>query len=78
MVNRQEGIDYLKNELGKIPLYDLYHLGRHCTYYDLRKELRIIVEYGMRVVGPRAAMTEEEIEKLTTYGSELGEINGRR
>ena len=32
----------------------------------------------MRVVGPRAAMTEEEIEKLTAYGSELDEINGRR
>ena len=64
--------------MGKIPLYDLYHLGRHCAYYDLRKELGIIVEYGMRVVGPRAAMTEEEIEKLTAYGSKLDEINGRR
>ena len=38
----------------------------------------MIVEYGMRVVGPRASMTEEEIEKLTAYGSELDEINGGR
>lgn len=67
MVNREEGIDYLKNELGKIPLYDLYHLGRHCAYYDLRKELGIIVEYGMRVVGPRASMAEEEIDRLIKY-----------
>ena len=67
MVNREEGIDYLKNDLGKVPLYDLYHLGRHCAYYDLREELGMIIEYGMRVVGPRASMTEDEIDKLIRY-----------
>ena len=77
MVNRQEGIDYLQKELGKIPLYDLYHLGRHCTYYDLRKELGIIVEYGMRVVGPRAEMSDEEIKKLTEYRADMNNIDKR-
>lgn len=67
LVNREEGITFLQKELGKIPLYDLYHLGRHCAYFDLRKELGLIVEYGMRVVGPRASMSEAEIEQLTKY-----------
>lgn len=67
LVNRQEGVDYLEKELGVIPLYDLYHLGRSCKYYDFRKELGMVIEYGMRVVGPRAAYSEEEIEKLTAY-----------
>ncbi len=67
LVNRQEGVDYLEKELGFIPLYDLYHLGRSCKYYDFREELGLIIEYGMRVVGPRASYPEEEIEKLTVY-----------
>lgn len=71
MVNRQEGIDFLQQQLGKVPLYDLYHLGRHCAYYDLRRELGLIVEYGMRVVGPRAAMSQEEISRLTQKEGEV-------
>ena len=67
MVNREEGIHYLKDELGIQPLYDLYHRGRHCAYYDLRDTLGLIIEYGMRVVGPRASMSEEEIKQLTAY-----------
>ena len=27
----------------------------------------MIIEYGMRVVGPRASMTEDEIDKLIRY-----------
>lgn len=67
MVNREEGIAYLENELGHVPLYEVTHLGRNCKYFDLRKELGVIIEYGMRVVGPRASMSEEEIQKLVAY-----------
>lgn len=67
LANRAEGLEYLNRELGVVPLYDLYHLGRHCAYYDLRKELGLIVEYGSRVVGPRASMSDEEINRLIAY-----------
>lgn len=67
LVNREEGVDYLEKDLGIVPLYDLYHLGRSCKYYDFRKELGLMIEYGMRVVGPRASYPEGEIEKLTAY-----------
>ncbi len=67
LVNREEGIEWLEKDLGVVPLYDLYHLGRNCKYYDFRKELGMIIEYGMRVVGPRASMSEEELNKLIAY-----------
>lgn len=67
LANREEGIDFLKNDLGIQPLYDLYHLGRNCTYFDLRDTLGVVLEFGQRVVGPRASMTEEEIQKLIAY-----------
>ncbi len=65
--NREKGIEFLKNDLGIVPLYDLYHLGRSCVYFDLREQLGVILEFGMRVVGPRAALSEEEIAKLTAF-----------
>lgn len=67
LANREEGIDFLKNDLGIQPLYDLYHLGRNCVYFDLRESLGVILEFGQRVVGPRATMTDEEIQKLIAY-----------
>lgn len=67
LANREEGVEYIEKDLGIVPLYDLYHLGRNCKYYDFRKQLGLVIEYGMRVVGPRASMPEEEIEKLTRY-----------
>lgn len=67
LANREEGIDFLKNELQIPPFFDLYHLGRNCAYFDLRKELGLVVEVGSRVVGPRAAMSEEEIQELIAY-----------
>jgi hypothetical protein len=65
--NREEGLDFLKNEQGIAPFFDLYHLGRNCAYFDLRKELGLVAEIGSRIVGPRASMTEEEIENLIAY-----------
>ena len=67
MVNREEGISYLEKDLGMVPLYDVTHLGRNCKYFDLRKELGCVIEYGMRVVGPRVSYPEEEIQKLIAY-----------
>lgn len=67
LVNRQEGVNYLEKDLGYVPMYDVTHLGRNCKYYDFRKELGLVIEYGMRVVGPRASMSGEEIAKLTAY-----------
>ena len=67
LVNREEGVEYLEKDLGVIPLYDLYHLGRNCKYYDFRKELGLMIEYGMRLVGPRASMSEEELARLSAY-----------
>lgn len=67
LVNRQEGVDYLEKDLGIVPLYDVTHLGRNCKYYDFRKELGCVIEYGMRIVGPRASMSEEELKKLSAY-----------
>ena len=68
LVNREEGIEYIKEKMGSNPpLYDLYHLGRNCVYFDLRKELGMIIEYGMRIVGPRGRMSEEELDKLNAY-----------
>lgn len=67
LANREEGIDFLRNELGVPPFFDLFHLGRNCAYFDLREQLGLVVEVGSRVVGPRASMTEEQIEKLIAY-----------
>lgn len=67
LANREEGVAYLEQGLGKVPLYDLVHLGRSCKYYDFREELGLIAEYGMRVVGPRASLSEDEISRLTAY-----------
>ena len=60
-------MNYLEKDLGYVPMYDVTHLGRNCKYYDFRKELGLVIEYGMRVVGPRASMSGEEIAKLTAY-----------
>ena len=70
LANRREGIAYLEEDLGIPPFFDLSHLGRKCTYFDLRKQLGMIIEIGSRVVGPRAAMPEEQIRRLTAYGHE--------
>ncbi len=67
LANREEGIAFLKNELGIGPFFDLSHLGRNCAYFDLREQLGLVVEVGSRVVGPRAAMTDGDIQKLTAY-----------
>ena len=69
LVNREEGIDWIMNnwEGQQDPLVDLEYSGRNCKYFDLRKELGLIVEYGMRIVGPRASYTEEELNKLNRY-----------
>lgn len=67
LANREEGLDFLKNQLGIAPFLDLSHLGRNCAYFDLRKELGLVVEVGSRVVGPRASMTEDEIQRLIAY-----------
>lgn len=67
MANREEGISCLKNELEIKPFFDLYHLGRACTYFDLRDKLGLVIEIGSRVVGPRATYPEEEIQKLISY-----------
>ncbi|MGN0715328.1 MAG: hypothetical protein ACI4LN_05855 [Anaerovoracaceae bacterium] len=67
LVNREEGVEYLEKDLGVVPMYDLYHLGRNCKYYDFRKELGLVIEYGMRLVGPRASMSEEELARLSAY-----------
>lgn len=64
LANRQEGIDFLTKDLGIVPLMECYSFGRHCAYFDMRKELGIVFEIGSRVVGPRAKMTPEEIEAL--------------
>ncbi len=68
LANRREGIAFLKHELNIPPFFDLDHLGRNCAYFDLRRELGMVIEIGSRVVGPRAAMTEEDIRTLTAYG----------
>jgi len=70
LANRQEGIDFLREELGIRPFFDLTHLGRNCAYFDLRKELGMMIEIGSRVVGPRASMPEEDIRTLTAYEAE--------
>lgn len=69
LVNRAEGIDWIKSSLKNqdTPLYDLIFNGRSCTYFDLRDELGMTIEYGMRIVGPRARMSEEELNKLNSY-----------
>lgn len=67
LVNREESVEYLEKELGCLPMYDLYHLGRNCRYYDFRRELGLIIEYGMRLVGPRAELSEEELAALSAY-----------
>ncbi len=69
LVNREEGIKWIRESWPgqEPPLYDLYHLGRNCIYFDMRKELGITVEYGQRIVGPRARFTEEELEKINSY-----------
>ena len=67
LANREEGVHFLRDDLGIQPLYDLYHLGRNCIYFDLRESLGVVLEFGQRVVGPRATMTEDEIQKLTAY-----------
>lgn len=67
LANREEGVEYIEKDLGMVPMYDLYHLGRNCKYYDFRKQLGCVIEYGMRVVGPRASYSEEEIQKFISY-----------
>lgn len=70
LANRQKGIDFLRDELGIPPFFDLTHLGRNCAYFDLRRELGMIIEIGSRVVGPRASMPGEDIRTLTAYEAE--------
>ena len=67
LTDRQQGMDLLKKKLDIRPYYDLDHLGRNCAYFDLRRQLGMIIEIGSRVVGPRASMTEEEIQKLIAW-----------
>lgn len=69
LANRQEGLEFLTGELGIAPFFDLMYLGRNCAYFDLRRELGLVVEVGSRVVGPRAALPEEALRVLTEYGS---------
>lgn len=64
LANREEGLRFLRDELGKTPLLEGHFLGRHFAYFDMREELGITFEVGSRVVGPRASMTEEELQAL--------------
>ncbi|MCI8596908.1 MAG: hypothetical protein HFJ10_00460 [Lachnospiraceae bacterium] len=64
LANRQEGIDFLQQDLGIVPLMECWSFGRHCAYFDMREQLGIVFEIGSRVVGPRAKMSAEEIEAL--------------
>ena len=57
LANRQEGLDFLRNELGIVPLMECVNNG----YMDMRETLGLIIEIGSRVVGPRAKMSEEEL-----------------
>ena len=69
LVSREEGVEWIKRAIPgqKVPLYDLIFNGRNCTYFDLRDELGMTIEYGQRIVGPRARMSEEELERLNAY-----------
>lgn len=58
LANRQEGLDFLRGELGVVPLMECWNHGRHCVYMDLREQLGLIVEIGSRVVGPKAVMVQ--------------------
>lgn len=64
LANREEGLQFLKEELGLTPLLEGHYLGRHFVYFDMRRELGITFEVGSRVVGPRASMSPEEIQAL--------------
>lgn len=64
LANREEGLDFLRKELGMVPLMEGHFLGRHFAYFDMRKELGITFEVGSRVVGPRSSMSEEELRCL--------------
>ena len=67
LADRANGIRALKEDWKVAPFYDLDHLGRNCAYFDLREQLGLVIEVGSRVVGPRAAMSEEEIRRLTAF-----------
>ena len=64
LANREEGLRFLREEVGKTPLMEGYFLGRHFAYFDMREELGITFEVGSRVVGPRASMPEEALQAL--------------
>ena len=64
LANRDEGLKFLREDLGKIPLMEGYFLGRHFAYFDMLDELGITFEVGSRVVGPRASMSQDELDKL--------------
>lgn len=64
LANREEGLKFLREDLGKIPLMEGYFLGRHFAYFDMLDELGITFEVGSRVVGPRASMSQDELDKL--------------
>lgn len=64
LANREEGLQFLRKDLGLVPLMEGHFLGRHFAYFDMRKELGITFEVGSRVVGPRASMSEEAIQAL--------------
>lgn len=64
LANREEGLRFLRKDLGKTPLMEGYFLGRHFAYFDMREELGITFEVGSRVVGPRASMPEEALQAL--------------
>ena len=67
LADRANEIRALKEDWKVAPFYDLDHLGRNCAYFDLREQLGLVIEVGSRVVGPRAAMSEEEIRRLTAF-----------
>lgn len=64
LANREEGLKFLREDLGKVPLMEGHFLGRHFAYFDMLDELGITFEVGSRVVGPRASMSQDELEKL--------------
>lgn len=64
LANREEGIGFIKEKLGIGALLDCYSYGRHCAYFDMRKELGLILEVGSRVVGPRSLMSDDELAAI--------------
>lgn len=64
LANRAEGLAYMQQEMGIPCMWEGLCFNRHYAYYDLRELLGITLEVGSRVVGPRALLSPEELEKL--------------